>query len=96
MKIIQTFLMISSAETLRKHPVAGSSTRIAKQDYKVPGTDYTIPKGMRIFIPIYAIHHDETIYPDPETFVPERFSEKPPSGTFLAFGDGNYHFFLSN
>lgn len=80
--------MIFITETLRKHPVAGIGTRVATKPFNVPNTDYTIPKGMKVFIPIYAIHHDEQIYPDPEEFKPERFSEPPPSGAFLAFGDG--------
>ena len=32
----------------------------------------TIPNGMPILAPIYAIHHDPEIYPDPEKFDPER------------------------
>ena len=31
-----------------------------------------IPKGMPIMIPVYAIHHDPKIWPEPETFNPER------------------------
>lgn len=80
------------AETLRKHPVAGNSTRIANKPYKVPNTDITIPKGMRAYIPIYAIHHDERFYENPEEFDPERFSEDNGNDAleFLSFGAGKF------
>lgn len=32
-----------------------------------------IPMGTQIMIPIFAIHHDETIYTKPEAFNPDRF-----------------------
>lgn len=31
-----------------------------------------IPKGLPVMIPCYAIHHDPEIWPEPETFNPER------------------------
>lgn len=82
------------AETLRKHPVAGNATRVANKPYRVPGTDFTIPEGMRVYIPIYAIHHHDRFYPNPEVFNPERFSEENGNDarTFLGFGDGKYSF----
>ncbi|XP_066261391.1 cytochrome P450 9e2-like [Euwallacea similis] len=51
-----------------------------------------IPKGMAIQIPCYAIHHDPKYYPQPEQFIPERFSsenrDKLIPYTFLTFGQG--------
>lgn len=74
--------------------MAGNSTRIANKPYKVPNTDITIPKGMRAYIPIYAFHHDERFYKNPEEFDPERFSEDNENAarTFLGFGDGKLSF----
>jgi cytochrome P450 len=38
---------------------------------------------------IWTIHHDTTIWPDPETFSPERFLERRPAPyEFLPFGGG--------
>ena len=32
------------------------------------------PKGMMIFVPVYALHRDPEYWPDPEKFEPERYS----------------------
>lgn len=84
--------MIFVAETLRKHPVGGNITRIATKPYKVPDTNFTIPKGMKVYVPVFAIHHDETYYPNPEEFNPDRWisggDNIPTKGAFLPFGDG--------
>ena len=51
-----------------------------------------IPKGMLIQIPIYAIHHDPKIWPEPEKFNPYRFtSEEKAKHTaydWIPFGSG--------
>lgn len=78
------------------HPVGGNLSRICTKTYKVPDTNFTIPKGMRIYVPVFAVHHDETLYPNPEEFQPDRFSgsDNIPSGAFLPFGDGICFFLL--
>lgn len=80
------------SETLRFYPPSPLTDRTCTIDYKIPGTDYTVAKGSGIMIPIMAIHHDPEIYPDPETFNPERFSpenkHKINPYTFLSFGAG--------
>lgn len=45
---------------------------------------------MDVFISVYDIHHDPTIYENPKKFNPKRFlSEKAKSScTFMPFGDG--------
>ncbi|KAG5344717.1 CP9E2 protein, partial [Acromyrmex charruanus] len=52
--------------------------RICEKAYKLlpalPGEkSLTINKGMIIWVPLYAIHHDEKYYDNPEEFRPERF-----------------------
>ncbi|XP_058790665.1 probable cytochrome P450 6a23 [Phymastichus coffea] len=80
-------------ETERKYPVAGIGMRVATKPFNVPDTNITIPRGMRVFIPIYAIHHDERYYPDPEVFDPDRFTDESraqrPRYSFLPFGEGS-------
>lgn len=55
--------------------------------------DVLIEKGTSIQLPIYAIHHDGSLYDDPNEFKPERFesisvNDLRKSGIFLPFGDG--------
>lgn len=46
------------AETLRKWPPVSNLYRVANKDYRIPGTDVVIEKGLHIQVPVYAIHHD--------------------------------------
>jgi cytochrome P450 len=45
--------------------------RVASTNYQLD--KYNIPQGSIISIPVYPIHHDANIWPDPERFIPERF-----------------------
>jgi len=50
---------------------------------------FTVDKGMTIWIPPYAIHHDEKYYDNPEEFRPERFlNNTHDTSTFFPFGLG--------
>lgn len=66
--------------------------RQATEDYKVPNSPFVIEKGMGISIPVYSIHHDHEIYPDPERFDPSRFEPEAIKArhpyAYLPFGDG--------
>ncbi|XP_076750387.1 putative cytochrome P450 6a14 [Xylocopa sonorina] len=79
-------------ETLRKYPVLLWLSRIALADYTFPGTKVSIPKGQPVFCPLFAIHRDPEIYPNPDVFDPERFNEDNAKTRhpmhFLPFGDG--------
>lgn len=79
-------------ETLRKYPPFDNLIRTASNDYKVPDTDLVIPKDTLIFIPVYAVHHDPDIYPEPFKFDPERFTDDKKkdrhSMAYLPFGEG--------
>ncbi|KAJ7134691.1 cytochrome P450 [Mycena epipterygia] len=53
---------------------------------------YFIPKGASVISNIWAMTHDESIYPEPDSFKPERFftedGELNDDDTILAFGFG--------
>ncbi|KAG5667851.1 hypothetical protein PVAND_015820 [Polypedilum vanderplanki] len=79
-------------ETLRKYPPVSFITRYCSNDYKIEHTEHVIKKGQLVIIPTYAIHHDKDIFPNPEVFDPERFSQlespKIPQVAFMPFGHG--------
>ncbi|CAF1169653.1 unnamed protein product [Didymodactylos carnosus] len=64
--------------------------RVASSAYQL--NDYQLPAGQIIGVPIYPIHHDPKTWPNPEQFIPERFSAdekaKRHPMSFLPFGDG--------
>lgn len=55
-------------------------------------TDFCIPKGTSVAIPVFGLHRDSNIYPNPEKFDPERFSEENIKTrhpyVYLPFGEG--------
>lgn len=79
-------------ETLRKYPILPMIPREALHDYTFQRQNVSIPKGTKVWIPAFGIHRDPNIYPNPDKFDPERFSEeaiaKRHPMSFLAFGDG--------
>lgn len=79
-------------ETLRKWPPSVSVQREAVANYKVPNSKIVIEKGCPIMVPVYAIHHDESIYPEPAKFDPHRFDDDQVAlrhpYSFLPFGEG--------
>ncbi|KAL3527825.1 hypothetical protein ACH5RR_012481, partial [Cinchona calisaya] len=61
-------------ESMRLHPVAPLLLpHESIEDCEVDGFD--IKKKSRIIINIYAIGRDPNVWPDPESFIPERFEE---------------------
>lgn len=77
-------------ETLRLYPATFRLDRVANMDYEYNGMK--IKKGMTVDVPIWALHHDPEIYPNPTKFDPERFNEENrnsrDSSAFLPFGSG--------
>ena len=45
--------------------------RQAKEQIQIG--DLTVPKGMVVNIPIYAMHRNPEIWPEPDTWKPERY-----------------------
>uniref|UniRef100_T1H840 Uncharacterized protein n=1 Tax=Rhodnius prolixus TaxID=13249 RepID=T1H840_RHOPR len=87
-----TYLEQVLYETMRKYPTLPFLTRVCTKRYKIPDTNQVIEKGVRVFIPLYAIHHDPKYFPEPEKFLPERFSPENKSSippfVYLPFGEG--------
>ncbi|XP_055911801.1 probable cytochrome P450 309a2 [Eupeodes corollae] len=83
-------------ETIRLiSPIPVFSRRCSEQTFleNSANSKVQIDPGMILHIPIYAIHHDPEIYPNPKEFNPERFNEGLAKdlgqrGCFLPFGDG--------
>nr|CAD7440016.1 unnamed protein product [Timema bartmani] len=77
-------------ETLRKYPPIPLLNRECSKDYKIPGTDVVLQKGIPIVVPILGLHHDPEYYPDPEKYDPERFTKEAVKGrprhAYLPFG----------
>lgn len=95
--VVSTFKFLDAIvwETLRLHPPVARVERECVADYHLAKTDITVPSGMTISIPVYAIHRDPNHFDDPDSFIPERFlptesGESPlkHSWAFLPFGGG--------
>ncbi|KAK2509317.1 hypothetical protein MC885_013011 [Smutsia gigantea] len=57
-------------ESLRLFPVAGRLERVCKKDVEIKGV--LIPKGTLVMVPIFILHKDPDLWPEPEEFCPER------------------------
>ncbi|KAL1536675.1 cytochrome P450 71AU50-like [Salvia divinorum] len=58
-------------ESLRLHPVAPLLAHAAQEECELMG--YNIPGKTHVFVNVWAIGRDSQVWPDPETFFPERF-----------------------
>lgn len=79
-------------ESLRIYNPVLRMERRASSDFVLGDTGITVPKGMIVGIPVWAIHHSDEYYPNPDRFDPERFlpqnRHKIVPSTYLPFGDG--------
>ena len=75
-------------ETMRLRPVIAVIGRRLTRDWELGG--YDIPAGVSVEPHIWLIHHREDIYPEPDSFRPERFLEgpQPDAASYLPFGGG--------
>ncbi|KAF8781367.1 Cytochrome P450 3A12 like protein [Argiope bruennichi] len=78
-------------ESLRLYPpLTGFITRECSEDYQVGSV--TIPKGAIVEAPVWDIHHDPDLWPDPWKFDPDRFSPENKASlntmAYMAFGIG--------
>ena len=77
-------------EALRLCPPAPAVGRFVMKDIKVDG--YRLEAGTHAVVAIYAIHRDPTLWDDPLSFDPDRFSPERSKGRnrwqYLPFGGG--------
>jgi cytochrome P450 len=70
-------------------PVGGPRQTMKDDEYK----GYRIAAGTTVFANVWSIHHNESIYPEPFAFKPERFL--PKDGSVLgpeSLNEGHYGF----
>lgn len=70
------YLDMVLSESLRKFPPAVRTERRSTKPYKIPGSDLVLPKDSLVAMPVYPVHHDADIWPDPEKFDPMRFTKE--------------------
>lgn len=81
-------------ETLRLHsPVTGSQPRVTPSQSPTLVLGYLIPPGIRISAQAYSLHRNPEVFPDPQSWKPERWltSQEKRSEMmrwFWAFGSG--------
>jgi len=82
------YLSAVCSETLRLHTVLAEIARVVVAPLKLFG--HVVPPGASVLVSMMSIHHDPSLYPEPDRFSPERFLERryAPS-EFLPFGGGH-------
>lgn len=88
------FLELCIDETLRMYPPVFNLIRECTKEWKMPGSDILIEKGVSVTIPVFALQRDAKYYPNPEQFQPDRFNAENSAGKtfidrpYMPFGDG--------
>ena len=67
-----TYLDMVIQESLRLYPPAYRTTRYCNNTTTIGQVN--VPKGARVIIPIWNIHHDPQYWPQPDKFDPNRYS----------------------
>lgn len=73
-------------ETMRLFPPSWLFTRELVQDATIAGQ--AVAAGTQFLISPWAVHHDASIWPNPEGFDPDRFEVTPRKMTWIPFGGG--------
>jgi cytochrome P450 len=77
-------------ESMRLYPPAWIVGRQAIEDTEIAG--YTVQKGAQVNLVFYLAHHDPRWWPQPERFMPERFSAENEANinrrAYTPFGGG--------
>jgi sterol 14-demethylase len=77
-------------ETERLHPVAYIGQRTAVQTLEYAG--FTLPEGTMLFVAQCVAHRLPGVFPDPDSYLPDRFESEPPDThdrfDTISFGGG--------
>lgn len=78
------------SEVMRMYPPSTRTNRKAMREMTING--YKIPKGVEVTVPIYSMHYDPELWPNPEKFDPYRFlpenQKKRNPYSYMPFGHG--------
>ena len=81
------YLDAVAKEALRLYPAVTDINRILAQPMRLGG--YDLPTGTTVAAATAILHQDPALYPDPETFRPERFLERRfAAHEYIPFGGG--------
>lgn len=87
-----TYLEWTFKEALRLFPTLGFLIRECARPYHFPELNLTIDEGVKVLIPVQALHKDPLYFKDPDQFRPERFHpdefDSIQRCLYLPFGDG--------
>ena len=83
----KAYLEAVVTETLRLRPVISLVARYLRAPVEIGG--WQLPAGVTVAPSIYLVHRRPDIYPNPESFEPERFLDgSPGTYTWIPFGGG--------
>jgi cytochrome P450 len=84
------YLQMALKESMRLYPPGPYGARETTEDLVLDG--YEIPAGTTIFYPFWAVHLNPRYWPDPEAFIPGRFTPDEIAGrprhAYIPFGLG--------
>ncbi|XP_068743044.1 cytochrome P450 3A8-like isoform X2 [Montipora capricornis] len=87
------YLDMVISETLRIYPPAVAIHRTCTENCLLKGLK--VPKGLVVTIPLYSLHMDPKVWPQPDKFDPERFTPEAKQSrdpyVYMPFGHGPHN-----